>query len=233
MLNIKGFIETSFIDWEGHISAVVFLGGCNFACPFCHNAELIQPSPAMPTLAKEKILARITEKRTWIDGVVISGGEPCLQQNIVDFIREIKDLGFPVKLDTNGSEPKMLNELVKMNLVDYVAMDIKAPLTEQYQKLSGKNIELGPIKQSIEILLNTKHIDYEFRTTVVPDCLSKENIVTIAAAVQGSKRYVLQQFNPKETLDTSLQSVKPYSSADIDEIIAECKKFIPNTYIRY
>lgn len=232
MLNIKGFIETSFIDWEGRICAVVFLGGCNFACPFCHNAGLIPHSSQLPSIDKSTVLAKLNEKRNWIDGVVVSGGEPCLQQGIIDFVKEIKKMGFSVKLDTNGSRPETLKALITQNLIDYVAMDIKAPLTEHYQKLSGKDFVVEAVKQSIALILGAKNIDYEFRTTLVPEMLTKDDLVTIASGLQGSKRYIIQQFNPKETLDTSLQAKKPYPANYINDAITECKKYIPNTYSR-
>jgi pyruvate formate lyase activating enzyme len=230
-LKIKKFIDNSLIEWEGRISAVIVLGGCNFACPFCHNGVLLKTNDDVAEISQDKVLQILQEKKNWLDGVVISGGEPCLYHELFDFIKKVKALGFPIKLDTNGYHPRMLGTLIKQKLVDYVAMDIKAPLNEKYKQLSGTNLNLNRIKQSID-LLRTTGIDYEFRTTYVPSMLEKNDLVEIATYLQGSKRFYIQQFSPEETLDHSLSSLVPYTMNYLRETELECRKFIVNSKIR-
>jgi pyruvate formate lyase activating enzyme len=228
---IKGFIENSLIDWEGRISSMVFISGCNFSCPFCHNRALIREDVQTVEIPQEKIIAILREKRNWLDGVVITGGEPCMSSGLVDFIKELKKLGYPVKLDTNGSYPHILEQLLKTKLVDYVAMDVKAPLNDNYQKVTGSKIDIDKISQSINIIRSSA-VDYEFRTTFVPAFLKKDDIVEIAALLQGSKKYYIQQFNPKETLDPALREIEPYSSKYLLETLHDCRKLIQNTSLR-
>lgn len=230
-LKIKKFIDNSLIEWEGRISAVIVLGGCNFACPFCHNGVLLKANTDIAEISQDKVLQILQEKKTWLDGVVISGGEPCLYHELFAFIKKVKALGFPIKLDTNGYHPRMLKTLIKQKLVDYVAMDIKAPLNDKYKQLSGTNLNLNRIKQSIA-LLRTTGIDYEFRTTYVPSMLEKNDLVEIATYLQGSKRFYIQQFSPEETLDHSLSTLIPYPLNYLRETELACKKFVTNSKIR-
>ncbi len=230
-LKIKKFIATSLIEWEGKISAVIVVGGCNFACPFCHNGVLLKDNADIADISQDKVLQVLKEKKNWLDGVVISGGEPCLYHELFAFIKKVKVLGFPIKLDTNGYHPRMLGTLIKQKLVDYVAMDIKAPLNDKYRQLSGTKVNLSRIKQSID-LLRTTGIDYEFRTTFVPSILEKNDLVEIATYLKGSKRFYIQQFSPEVTLDHSLSSLTPYTMNYLRETELECKKFISNSRIR-
>ncbi|MDD5492269.1 MAG: anaerobic ribonucleoside-triphosphate reductase activating protein [bacterium] len=230
-LKIKGFLENSLIDWDGKISAVIFISGCNFACPFCHNGVLVKPNNDVAEIAQDKILALLKAKREWLDGVVISGGEPCMYLELFELMREIKKMGYPIKIDTNGSHPKPLEALIKYGLVDYVAMDIKAPLNDHYKKLSGSNINVERIKRSIEVLRGSA-IEYEFRTTFVPTMLEKNDLVAIATFLQGSKRFFIQQFKPKQALAPELRELEPYSNKYLLETLQECRKFIPNSRLR-
>ncbi len=230
-LKIKGFLENSLIDWDGKISAVIFISGCNFACPFCHNGVLVKQNNDIAEISQEKILALLKAKRAWLDGVVISGGEPCMYLELFELMKEIKKMGFPIKIDTNGSHPKPLETLIKYGLVDYVAMDIKAPLNANYKKLSGSNINIDRIKRSIAVLRGSE-IEYEFRTTFVPTMLEKNDLVEIASFLKGSKRFFIQQFKPKEAMAPELRELAPYSSKYLLETLQECRKFIPNSRLR-
>jgi pyruvate formate lyase activating enzyme len=230
-LKIKKFIDNSLIEWEGKLSAVIVVGGCNFSCPFCHNGVLVKSNIDIAEISQDKVLQKLKEKKNWLDGVVISGGEPCLYHELFDLIKKVKALGLPIKLDTNGYHPRMLGTLIRQKLVDYVAMDIKAPLNNKYKQLSGTNVNLDRIKQSIE-LLRTSGIDYEFRTTFVPSILEKNDLVEIATYLQGSKRFYIQQFSPEETLDHSLSSLVPYTMNYLRETELACKKYITNSRIR-
>ncbi|MDD5354277.1 MAG: anaerobic ribonucleoside-triphosphate reductase activating protein [bacterium] len=230
-LKINKFIDNSLIDWEGKISAVIVVGGCNFSCPFCHNGVLVKSNAALAEIPQEKVLQILKEKKNWLDGVVISGGEPCLYHELFDFIKKVKDIGLPIKLDTNGYLPRMLGSLIRQKLVDYVAMDIKAPLNDKYKQLCGIKVNLGRIKQSIE-LLRASGIEHEFRTTFVPQMLEKNDLVEIAMYLQGSKRFYIQQFSPEETLDNRLSSLVPYTLNYLKETELACKKYITNARIR-
>ena len=228
---IKGFVENSLIDWEGRISAMVFVSGCNFSCPFCHNGALVKEDMQTAEIPQEKVLAVLREKRNWLDGVVITGGEPCMSSGLVDFIKELKALGYPVKLDTNGSYPQILEQLLKTKLVDYVAMDVKAPLNDNYQKVTASKIDIEIIRQSINII-RSYAADYEFRTTFVPSFLKKEDIVEIATLLQGSKKYYIQQFNPKAAMDPALRETEPYARKYLLETLHDCQKLIENAGLR-
>jgi pyruvate formate lyase activating enzyme len=230
-LKIKKFIDNSLIEWEGRISAVIVVGGCNFSCPFCHNGVLVKGHSDVAEISQDKVLQILAAKKNWLDGVVISGGEPCLYHELFDFVKKVKAIGLPIKLDTNGYLPRMLGSLIKQKMVDYVAMDIKAPLNDKYKQLCGIAVNLDRIKQSIE-LLRSSGVDYEFRTTFVPNMLEKNDLVEIATYLQGSKRFFIQQFNPEETMDHSLRSLVPYTNTYLKETMLACKKYITKAEIR-
>ena len=215
-MQVKGFIETSFIDWDGRISSVVFTPGCNFRCPFCHNAELVLRPEEHEDYPRDAIFGFLREHNDFIDGVVITGGEPILQPDLKDFCKEIKTLGIGVKLDTNGTDPTLLKELIGEKLVDYVAMDYKAPIDE-YRKAVGVETDTKKITESISILMNSG-IDYEFRTTVVSGIHTKEDVEKISRELKGAKLLVLQKFFPGHCLDPSLNSLKPQSDEEMEEL---------------
>ncbi|MFH1459899.1 MAG: anaerobic ribonucleoside-triphosphate reductase activating protein [Candidatus Omnitrophota bacterium] len=229
---IKGFNPHTFIDWEGKIACVIYLSGCNLRCPFCHSSTLIFNSENIPTVPYKKIEEFFQEKRDWIDAVVLQGGEPMLYPHLKELLRDIKARNLLVKIDTNGTRPQMLQELINEKLIDYVAMDIKAPLTEEkYIQLTAATVDLLDIKQSINFLIDSK-IDYEFRTTVIPGLLDKEDILKIAQSIQGAKKYVLQQFDPKDTLDSKMGLLKPYSKEMLEQIAELACKFVKNSLVR-
>jgi pyruvate formate lyase activating enzyme len=230
MIDIRGFIETSFLDWDGKVSAVVFVPNCNFLCPFCSNSSLIKRIDSLPPLDPETIDEFLVKRQKFIDGVVITGGEPTLQPELPNYISHIRSLGFKVKLDTNGSNPEMLEKLLEAKQLDYVAMDIKGPLDERYAKIVQAKVDLAVIIKSIRLLLDSG-IDYEFRTTVCPAVLSEADIENIACAIKGAKKYVIQQFVPKDTLDPELEKVIPYSREKLMAIAENCRKCV-NTIVR-
>ncbi len=217
---IKGFLETSFSDWPGKMASVLFLPYCNFRCPYCHNHELILRPEKYPNFPWEVILAGLQKRKGWVDGVCLTGGEPTLHPWLPRLIRELraaKDLtlnGEPlsIKLDTNGSNPDVLEELIDEGLVDYVAMDLKAPVqADRYSAITGTSLGvegMARIQASVQILLCGK-VDYEFRTTLAPALLEEEEIYALARRVRGAPRYNLQNFNPRETLDESLRELAP------------------------
>lgn len=190
-MKIAGLQKNSFVDYRGKVSAVVFTAGCNMDCFYCHNRGILCDGEYAGAVREEEVLELLARRRRFLDGVVVSGGEPTLQPDLEQFIAEVKDLGYPVKLDTNGTNPDKLRWLIDRDMVDFVAMDIKAPMA-RYGEVCGININSEVIEESIDLLMQER-VDYEFRTTVVPE-LQKEDIASIAQRIKGAKLYILQQF---------------------------------------
>ena len=235
---IKGFIETSLIDWDSYISAVIFLGGCNFACPFCHNHELLTGTG--PTIPFESIGDMLLAQKGWVDGVVVTGGEPTSNVGIVDLLEHLKSLGLIVKLDTNGSNPEIVQELVAAGLVDYIAMDIKAGLSREpvdsagarkYDIAAGRSVDIDAVEESIEFLLSGE-VDYEFRTTLVPTVIGRSDVKNIARRIAGANRYFLQPFEPAHARSPLLRKVHPYAPTEMNEMLASARKYVPHASIR-
>ena len=240
-MKIGGLQKTTLIDFPGKIAATVFLSGCNFFCPWCYNKGLVLPEEIKKhaqlghPISEKDFFKFLKEKKGLLEGVCITGGEPTLNKDLPDFIRKIKKMGFLVKLDTNGSNPKMLKSLIGKKLIDYVAMDIKAPLGANFQFSIfnfQKNIKCQiskyekEIKKSVEILKKGK-VDFEFRTTVVPTIHTKEDILEIAKWIGGpigapNVKYYLQNFRPEKTIDPKFEKIKPYP----EEYLLEIKKAI-------
>lgn len=215
---IKGFIETSFIDWPGRLTAVLFLPGCNFRCPYCHNADLALGGLGLPTWPLSSISERLKQLRGWVDGVCITGGEPTLHSCLPEIFALLKNQGLKTKLDTNGSNPEMLEGLIDEGLVDYVAMDVKAPLNKfAYAQCTGVVPPLDKIRESIHILMK-KDIHHQFRTTILPKLHSIEDILRLAEQLRGAMGYKLQNFNPGNTLDPAFENEPPYDHTTFCEL---------------
>ncbi len=209
---IAGFMPESFVDWRGRMVATIFTYGCNFRCPFCHNYTLVTKTLEM-SISPENILNRVMELKDWIDGVCITGGEPTIHPDLPEFVRELSKI-VPVKLDTNGSNPKVLRDL--MPYVDYVAMDIKAPM-ERYRELAGTSVDIDKIDESIRLIMREAR-DYEFRTTAVP-ILSDKDFESISAWIRGAKRYVIQQYSTDGgTLDPKFLELRPHDSTFLSSV---------------
>ena len=210
MTPIKGFLETSFLDWPGKIAAVVFLPCCNFRCPFCHNARLILEPEKLQNIPLSHVLSRLDEFHDWIDGICITGGEPTNHLRLSELITALKDKGLAVKLDTNGSNPDFLKALIRDRLIDCVAMDIKAPLDQtSYSRLTGIPVEINTIRASID-LLRSSLIEVIFRMTVVPDLLREDDIFQTARDLRPAHQFILQQFRPLDVLDPALSRLTPW-----------------------
>ncbi len=212
-MKIKGFIKNSFLDWDGKIASLIFTEKCNFRCPFCHNSDLITENNALDVFPDDKILNYLIKNKKWIDGVVISGGEPTLQKDLFDFIRILKNEKFLIKLDTNGFEPLVLQKLLDEELLDYVAMDIKSSFIEaRYANACGlKAIDLSKIKKSIKLILDSK-IDYEFRTTICPNYVDFSDLENIASQIKNTN-WIWQNFRYSDAVfDKNLAKIKPYDS---------------------
>ncbi len=230
-MKIIGFIKTSLLDWDGHVVASLYLPGCNFRCPFCHNKDVVLDPGSFDEVSFSEVEEFVRSNAEFLDGVVVTGGEPTVHKDLPDLLRKIKGLGMKVKLDTNGTDPDMLRDLIEAGLVDYVAMDLKAPLNEKYDDLAGVSVDLGRIKRSIE-LLETSGVEHEFRTTVVPILLSAQDVEAMAAYIGGTKKFALQQFRPERTLDPNLSAVKPYSKAAILGMAENARQYVRKVVIR-
>ena len=210
MIEIKGFLETSFLDWPGKLCSVLFLPFCNFRCPYCHNHPLVFHPEQYTTVPLEDIFTRLRSLRTWIDGVCLTGGEPTLHSDLPVLLQEIKRNGFLAKLDTNGSNPQMLENLIRGGKVDFISMDVKGPLDPfRYSRSAGLPIKLKPILESIEIL-KRGNVEHEFRMTVVPGLHQEEDIRMLGDQLKAGPRFILQNFNPENPLDPSLRNRGPY-----------------------
>lgn len=207
---VKGFLETSFVDWPGKITSVLFLPRCNFRCPYCHNHELVTDPGQFPTVPFDHILETLRHYRGWIDGVCVTGGEPTLLPSLPRLIESIKREGVPVKLDTNGSRPRVLKNLITARLIDCVAMDVKASLDrEAYSRCCGVLVNLDDILESIS-LLKASGLPCEFRTTVVPTFIGEKDLIRLAHQLKGARRLTLQHFSPAHTLDPRCRTIAPY-----------------------
>jgi pyruvate formate lyase activating enzyme len=228
-MKIGGFQKTSLLDYPDRISAIVWTSGCNFRCPFCYNTALALGKGNI--FPEEEILSFLSKRRGLVEGVVVTGGEPLLQDDLPLFLSKIKSLGYLVKVDTNGSYPEKLKALLENQLVDYVAMDVKAP-KEKYTQLADAAVDLSHIQTSIE-LIKQKAPQYEFRTTFVPTLLAKEDIVAIAQWLQGADRYFLQQFKKMTpVLSKDLDQVVPYPHEYFHETLAAIQPFFRQCSIR-
>ncbi len=216
---IGGIQKNTLIDYPGKIAATIFVSGCNFRCPFCHNPELVLPKAIIqhPPIPLKDVYKFLDERKGFLEAVVICGGEPTIYDDIIDFAKQIKDMGYLVKIDTNGSNPRILEKMINYGLLDYVAMDVKAP-KEKYEELAGSLLDIKNIEKSVEILRKGK-INYEFRTTVVPGLLVKEDILEIVKWISPAKKYVLQNFQVQgETVDPAFTSINPYPKDYLKEI---------------
>jgi len=219
-MQIGGLQKFTLIDYPGHLACTLFLSGCNFHCPWCYARELVLPEKIkkQPKIPEEEFFDFLKERKNLLEGVVLCGGEPTINKDLPELIKKIKERKYLIKLDTNGSNPKMLKKLIGENLIDYVAMDIKAPLEEKkYQKATGVKTDLVKIKESIKIIKNSG-LDYEFRTTVVPTIHQKEDILQIARTISPAKKYYLQGFRPGKNISPKFEKTKPYTQEYLLEI---------------
>lgn len=208
MVAIKGLEKFSSKDFPGHISATVFLGGCSFRCPYCHNRDLVLNPEEYPTIDMDGFLGFLDSRMNWLEGVCISGGEPLLSEELETLIRVVKERKFLVKLDTNGSCPERLAGLLREGLLDWIAMDIKAPL-DRYREVTRSDVRESDIERSAS-LIRASGLPHIFRTTVVPTLIGREDIRRIGEWLQGAELYQLQQFVPRNTIDPAFLDVAPY-----------------------
>lgn len=227
-MRIGGLQKVSLIDYPKHIACIVFTIGCNFRCPYCHNPELVDETAE--EIPVKNVLKFLDERIGRLEGVVITGGEPTIHKDLPEFITKIKKKGYKVKLDSNGTNPEMLKELIDKKLIDYVAMDIKSPISE-YSKHVGRSVNVNAIRQSIDLLMSS-NIEYEFRTTVVKALLSKENIQQIGNEIKGARKYYLQKFNSNRILNPQFKRKVTYTDLEFSEFRKMLLKYVKHCEIR-
>ncbi len=222
-MKIQGLQKMTLLDYPGHVACTVFLGGCDFRCPFCHNFELVEgPMPAAVT--EEEFFSFLDKRHGLLDGVAITGGEPCLRKDLPEFIDKIRDAGFPVKLDTNGNSPKMLERLLGGGLVSYVAMDIKNSPEKYAETIGLASFDIVPIDQSVKLLMSSD-IPYEFRTTVIDQYHEASDFEKIGEWIEGAERYFLQAFTDNDAVpDHSLCAPPAETMEQYREIAARYVK---------
>ena len=244
-MGIGGLQKLTLIDYPSKLACTIFLTGCNFRCPWCYAPHLVLPKEIKKQLhppqsrsagfgragiSQTELFKFLKERKKLIDGVVLCGGEPTMSKGLVSLIKKIKKMGFLVKLDTNGADPKTLKKLIDEKLIDYVAMDLKAP-KEKYQKVTGTKVDVKKIQKSIDILMKGK-VDCEFRSTIVPTLHKKEDVIEMAKWIRGAKRYYLQNFRPEKTIDPKFEKIKPYPLEFILEIQKAISPFFEVCQVR-
>lgn len=231
-MKIAGLRKTSLIDFPGRISSVIFTAGCNFFCSYCHNSQLISLDGLSEGdyLSEDKLYRFLESRKTLIDGVTITGGEPTLQPDLKDFIQQISnDYDLEIKLDTNGSRPALIKDLLEHELLDYIALDLKMSWS-RYSLLAPENL-IANVKETLKIVMNSK-IDYELRTTVVPGLHDQTEIEKIAASAKGAERYFIQNFRPLNTLVPDLEEERPFSPSELETFKNAAENYIEYVYIR-
>jgi pyruvate formate lyase activating enzyme len=224
---IKGFIESSFLDWPGYVCAVIFLPYCNLRCPYCHNHRLVLEPGTLDTLSIDDILAKLLPNKAWIDGICVTGGEPTIHRTLPALLRAIRQAGFKTKLDTNGTQPEILEILISENLVDHVAIDVKAPLDDaSYARCAGVYVPTSIIRASIQVLMASR-VPTTFRCTAAPSLLTEADLCRLAEDLRNIwaqipsvdkpvPHLVLQNFNPADAMEPALREEKPFDDQIFD-----------------
>ena len=213
-MNIGGFQKFTLIDYPGKISAVIFTQGCNFRCAYCHNPELLETKAGL--ISEKQILDFLETRKKQLEAVVVTGGEPTLQLDLINFLEKVNKMGFLVKLDTNGTKPRIIKKALELNLVDYIAMDIKGPI-DKYSKIAGVKVNTINIIKSIKLIMK-KAPDYEFRTTITREQLKKEDIKEIGRLINGAKKYRLQRYICRAENKKMADIFTAYSEKEMEEM---------------
>jgi len=229
-MSIKGFQGTSLLDFPGKIASLVFFGGCNLSCPYCHNPALVQTPQEYPDIPVEDLLALIEERRSFIDGVVISGGEPTLDPQLPKLLNQIKKMGLQTKLDTNGLRPDVLEQLLEQQLVDSIGMDIKTALP-RYGELHPVPVDSEAVQHSLMLLKQTD-IEVEFRTTCVPGFVEEEDIHAMGKVLQGAQLWVFQQFVAEPAMSELMQTCTPHAKEVLQQFTHIAEHYVEQTFIR-
>ena len=227
---IAGLQKSSLLDYPEKIAAVVFTCGCNFRCDYCHNPDILMDFRSDAACDEQHVLDFLNSRKGKLDAVVVSGGEPTLQKDLPEFFKKIKSRGFLTKLDTNGTNPDVVKKLVHKGLVDYIAMDIKAPV-EKYHLITNTCTDIEKIKESIDFIMNCG-VDYEFRTTVVKSSLDEKDLENIGKTIKGAKRYYLQKFVATKTLNPAFAFETTYSTQEFEHIKSLLLPCVKEVFVR-
>lgn len=235
-MKLAGLQKLTLLDFPGRTAATVFLPGCNFRCPFCHNADLVTAggaaeTPEVPGVPVEEFFAFLDKRHGLLDGVCITGGEPLLQPDLADFCARIKQAGFAVKLDTNGSFPERLRDLVEAGLVDYVAMDVKNTLARYAETVGVPAFDTTPVRASLDYL-RSDTVPYEFRTTVVRELHTPDDLRALARDIEGADAWYLQSFVDTENVLAGPDTLHPWDPADLEALLPDLRHHVPNTHLR-
>ena len=217
-MDIKGFIENSLLEWEGCVSCVLFLPLCNLRCRYCHAASLLEPD-GLESVDREHVLSYMRDQRGWLDGAVITGGEPTLHSDeLLALIEDIRDTGLDVMLETNGTRPDLVDRLIGEGRIQAISMDVKAPLTaEGYRAVTRRDVSVEDLRASIRTIIGSG-LQHEFRITVVPGLVGQEEVAAIAPELAGAQAVAVQNFQPQHCLDPALWEVQPYMPEEIDAL---------------
>ncbi|NMB92316.1 MAG: anaerobic ribonucleoside-triphosphate reductase activating protein [Parcubacteria group bacterium] len=227
-----GLQKTTLVDYPGKVAATVFTVGCNFYCPYCHNPELVLPELIQkhPQISEEEVINFLTKRKGLLEGLCITGGEPTLHSDLISFLEKVKSLDYFIKLDSNGSQPKVLKEIIEKKLVDYLAMDIKTSL-EKYHLVTLNQVPKENIQESISLIKNSG-FDYEFRTTVAPEIVTEEDIWSIVDLIKPARAYFLQTFKGIKTLDPRFATLSGLPEEKLKQIITQIKPFFKECGLR-
>jgi pyruvate formate lyase activating enzyme len=229
-MNIGGFQRVSFLDFPGKIASIIFTNGCAFRCGYCFNSHLVL-NPIRAFVPEETIFAHLNKRKGALDGVVVTGGEPTVQPDLIDFIQKVKALNFSVKLDTCGCRPEVLMDVLGLRIVDYIAMDIKAPL-ERYEQVVGVPVRTMDILESVEMIMNS-HIPHEFRSTVIDGIHTADDVVEMAKLVEGADAYYLQRFKRTDhLLNPNYQSKQAPSDEFLKQVTQACRPYVKHCEVR-
>ena len=228
-MKFYGMQKMTLLDYPGYVACTLFTGGCNFRCPFCHNALLVLDLDENYTIPEEEVLAFLKKRQGLLDGVCVTGGEPLINKDIGDFLSKVKELGFKIKLDTNGTNPALLKELVSQNLVDYVAVDIKNSPEKYAETVGLKSFDMSTINETVNFLMSGC-VDYEFRTTVTKQFHTEKSMEEAARFIRGAKRYFLQNFVDSGNLIGS--GITGQSKEKMEKLLSVVKKYVPDSCLR-
>jgi pyruvate formate lyase activating enzyme len=229
-MKIGALQKVSLIDYPGEICAIVFTQGCNFMCPYCHNPELVNPELYGEGLPEEAIFSFLTKRKGKIDAVTITGGEPTIQHDLIEFVKRVRKKSYLIKIDTNGSNPEVIEKLISMKLLDYIAMDIKSP-ADKHKIITKSHIGYEKITQTIKLIMKSG-IPYEFRTTVLKKLLDENDILDISNSIRDARLYILQQFIPSKVLDRGFLKYESFSREELESLSKKIAQSVANILIR-
>ena len=229
-MKIGALQKFSLIDYPGKVCAIIFTVGCNFRCGYCHNPELVDPKQFPKPMPAEKIISFLQKRKGKLEAITITGGEPTLQPDLLSFLEQVKRHGYLVKLDTNGTNPNMLQQTIKDKLVDYIAMDIKGPL-DRYREIVNITPNINAIEESISLIMNSG-IEYEFRTTITKPQIRTKDIIEIGKLIKGAKLFALQKFIPSKTNDPAFLKAATYTDQEFALLQEIANKYVQKCIVR-